>query len=326
MRVLVTGGAGYIGSHTVLKLKEAGHFTVGYDNLSKGYRELILSDEFVEGDINNSPLVKETLKKYEIDAVMHFAAFAEVGESMKEPAKYFLNNSVGTVIFLNTMLETGVNNFIFSSTAALFGYPEKNPIEEDFPLIPVNAYGESKLLVEKVLRWYSEIHGFNYASLRYFNAAGADPRLRAGELHDPETHLIPLAIQTAFGQRDSLSIYGADYNTKDGTCIRDYIHVDDLARAHILALEYLAKENKSNIFNLGCQKGYSVREVADVVKEITGKDFKIIETARRPGDPDTLIASSAKIKKMLGWNPEFDDLKKIVKTAVDFYKKHNRLS
>lgn len=326
MRVLVTGGAGYIGSHTVLKLKEAGHWTVVYDNLSKGYKGQAFGDEFVEGDIHNSQQVKEALKKYDIDAVMHFAAFIEAGESMKDPSKYFLNNSVGSITLLGAMLESKVNNFIFSSTAALFGYPDKIPIEEETPLNPVNAYGESKLLVEKVLKWYSDIYGFNYISLRYFNAAGADKKLRTGERHDPETHLIPLAIQTALGERKSLSIYGTNYDTPDGTCVRDYIHVEDLADAHVLALAYLAREKKSNIFNLGSEKGYSVRQVIDVVKEVTGRDFKVIETKRRLGDAPTLIASSAKIKKILGWNPEFNDLRKIVETAVNFYMKQNDLT
>lgn len=324
-RILVTGGAGYIGSHTVLKLKEAGYFTVVYDNFSKGHEEFVFSDELVKGDIHNSKLVKETVKKYNIDAVMHFAAFIEAGESMQKPEIYFRNNSVGTMILLQALLECGIMKFIFSSTAALFGYPDEIPISEDATLIPVNAYGESKLLIEQVLRWYSEIHGFNYVSLRYFNAAGADERLRTGELHNPETHLIPLAIKTAYGERESLSIYGTDYNTKDGTCIRDYIHVNDLADAHVLALKYLESENSSNIFNLGCEQGFSVREVINIVKEITKIDFKVIETKRRPGDPEKLVASSDKIKNMLGWNPKFNDLKKIVESAVNFYKKSNNM-
>lgn len=320
MRILVTGGAGYIGSHAVLKLREIGHFTVVYDNLSKGYREFIFSDKFVKGDIQNKKLLKNTLKKYNIEAVMHFAAFIEAGESMENPSKYFNNNSVGTLSLLDAMIETGVNNLIFSSTAALYGYPDRIPIPEDSPLVPVNPYGESKLIIEKVLKWYSEIYNLKYISLRYFNAAGADEKLRTGEMHNPETHLIPLAIKAAFGELDALYLYGTDYKTKDGTCVRDYIYVGDLVDAHLLALEYLLKEKQSNIFNLGCEIGYTVREVINIVKEITGKDFKVIETERRPGDPEILIASSQKIKKMLGWNPKYD-LRETVKSAVDFYKK-----
>ncbi len=325
MKVLITGGAGYIGSHTVLKLKEAGHFTVVYDNLSKGYRELIFSNEFVQGDIHNKRLLIEVLKKYKIEVVMHFASFIEAGESMEKPSKYFNNNSVGTLSLLDAMITVGVKNFIFSSTAALYGYPDKIPISEESPLIPVNPYGESKLIVEKILKWYSEIYDFNYISLRYFNAAGADEEMRTGELHNPETHLIPLAVKTAFGERDCLYIYGTDYNTKDGTCIRDYIYVGDLADAHLLALDYLIQEKKSDIFNLGSEKGYTVREVIDMVKEVTGKDFKVIETERRYGDPEVLIASSQKIKAMLGWKPKLENLKKIIETAVNFYKKWNKI-
>ena len=324
MRILITGGAGYIGSHVVLKLKQAGHFTVVYDNLSKGHRELVFSD-FVEGDIHDAELIKDTVKKYEIDAVMHFAAFIEAGESMEKPEKYFTNNSAGTLCLLNAVIETNVKYFIFSSTAALYGFPDIIPIGEDTSLMPVNPYGESKLIVENILKWYAEIYDFNYISLRYFNAAGADRDMRTGELHDPETHLIPLAVKTAFGERDSLSIFGTDYDTEDGTCIRDYIHVEDLADAHLLALDHLAENNKSDVFNLGSEKGYSVRQVIDAVKEASGKDFEVIETDRRPGDPETLIASSGKIKKTFGWKPQYDDLNKIISTAIDFYRKWNKI-
>jgi len=324
MRILITGGAGYIGSEVTLKLKESGHFTVVYDNLSKGYKQLIFSDKFVKGDIHNKKLLKKVLKKYKIEAVMHFAAFIEAGESMENPSKYFNNNSIGTISLLDAMVETKVKYFIFSSTAALYGYPDKIPIPEDSPLIPVNPYGESKLLVEKVLNWYSEVYGLRYISLRYFNAAGADEQLRTGEMHKPETHLIPLAIETALGKREQLYIYGTDYNTKDGTCVRDYIYVGDLADAHILSLDYLVRENKSDIFNLGSEKGYTVKEVVEVVKQITGVDFKVVETERRPGDPETLIASSGKIRRVLGWKPKFDDLEKIIETAIKYYKSGKR--
>ena len=325
MNILVTGGAGFIGSHTVLKLKEKGHFVIVYDNLSKGYKELIFSDIFVEGDIHNKELLKEVIKKYNIEGVLHFAAFIEAGESMKLPSKYFNNNSVGSIALLDAIIESNVKFFIFSSTAALYGYPDKIPITEDSPLHPVNAYGESKLIVEKVLKWYSQIYGLNYISLRYFNAAGADEKMRSGEMHRPETHLIPLAIQAAFGEREKLYIYGSDYNTKDGTCIRDYIHVSDLAEAHLLALDYLTTEKRSEIFNLGSENGYSVREVINVVKEVTGKDFIVEETERRAGDPEILIASSQKIKSVLKWEPKYKDLKEIVATAVNYYKKWKKI-
>ncbi len=328
MNLLITGGAGYIGSHTVLQLKQAGHFTVVYDNFenSDGSNKFLLGDEFVKGDIADSRKVEETLKKFKIDAVLHFAAYIEAGESMKDPAKFFRNNSSGTFSLLETMIRCGVNRFIFSSTAALFGFPDKVPIVEDSPLKPVNAYGESKLLVEKVLSWYSELLGFKYVSLRYFNACGADAALRTGEAHIPESHLIPLALQTAYGARKEFFIHGTDYKTPDGTCVRDYIHVSDLAKAHLLALEYLVKENKSDIFNLGSETGYSVREVVESVKKVTGKSFQVTEGPRRPGDPDILVASSAKIRKKLGWKPEYRNLESIIRTASDFYKKWNKLN
>ena len=326
MDILVTGGAGFIGSHTVLKLKEQNHFVVVYDNLSKGYKELIFSDEFVEGDIHNKELLKDVFNKYKIEAVLHFAAFIEAGESMQNPSKYFNNNSVGTLALLDAMVESDIKYFIFSSTAALYGYPDEIPIKEDTALHPVNAYGESKLIVEKFLKWYSDIYGLKYISLRYFNAAGSDEKLRTGEMHRPETHLIPLAIQAAFGEREKMYIFGTDYTTKDGTCIRDYIHVSDLASAHILALEYLVSENRSDIFNLGSEQGYTVREVIDVVKDVTNIDFPVEEAPRRPGDPETLIASSQKIKSVLNWKPLYNDLNKIVSTAVQYYKKWKNIS
>jgi UDP-glucose 4-epimerase len=228
-------------------------------------------------------------------------------------------------MFLDAMMKAGVRNFIFSSTAAVYGLPKKTPIKEDFPLQPVNAYGESKLLVEKALRWYSDIAGLKYAALRYFNAAGADEKLRGGERHDPETHLIPLALKTAYGERESLSVFGTDYPTKDGTCVRDYIHVSDLADAHVLALDFIVKEKKSGIFNLGSEKGFTVKEVVEVVKEVTKKDFKVIEASLRPGDPTVLVASSEKIRKILGWEPVRSDLKKIVQTADAYYRDWKRV-
>lgn len=324
MRVLVTGGAGYIGSHTVLQLRESGHFTVVYDNLSTGHKELVYSDQFVKGDIQNEILLMNTIQQYKIDAVMHFAAFIEAAESVSDPLKYFNNNLKGTINLLNCIIKSGVKYFIFSSTAALYGHPEKIPIDEESLLQPINPYGESKLLIEKILYWYTNTYDIKYISLRYFNAAGADFKTRTGELHYPESHLIPLAIQTAYKKREKLYIYGTDYNTPDGTCIRDYIDINDLAQAHILALHYLKEKKQSNIFNLGSEKGYSVKEVIEIVKTVTNIDFPVIETKRRKGDPDILIASSKKIKKILNWKPQTTDLYSIVESAVKWYKKHNK--
>jgi UDP-glucose 4-epimerase len=320
MNILVTGGAGYIGSHTVLKLKEKGHCVIVYDNLSKGYRELLHGDEFVEANVNLRDMVRQVCHDFGVDAVLHFAASIEAGESMRDPVKYFNNNTVNTLLFLDAMMRAGVRNFIFSSTAAVYGLPERTPISEDFPLQPVNAYGESKLLVERTLKWYSDIAGLKYAALRYFNAAGADEKLRSGERHDPETHLIPLALKTAYGERESLSVFGTDYPTKDGTCVRDYVHVSDLAEAHVLALDYIMKEKKSEIFNLGSERGFTVKEVIKVVKDATKRDFKVVETGRRPGDPAVLVASSEKIRRTLGWKPSSSDLEAIVRTADAYYR------
>ncbi len=321
MRLLITGGAGYIGSNTVLKLKEAGHYTVVIDNLSKGYEDLIFSDKFIKADIHNKELIKQIIKEHKIEAILHFAAYIEAGESMEKASKYFNNNSVGILKLLDAMIETDVRYFIFSSTAAVYGYPEKVPVKEDAKLEPVNVYGESKLIGEKLLKWYDEVYGIKYISLRYFNAAGADRKLRAGELHNPETHLIPLAIKTAMGLRDKLYIYGTDYPTRDGTCIRDYIFVEDLAYAHVLALEYLVRNKKSDIFNLGSERGYTVKEVIEKTKEVTGIDFKVEEAPRRPGDPAILIASSEKIKEKLGWKPEVNSLEEMILTAYKWHKK-----
>jgi UDP-glucose 4-epimerase len=326
MRVLVTGGAGYIGGHTVLALKARGHEVTVLDDLSKGYREPFFGDYFVEASVADSDKVRKTVKERGIEAVLHFAAFIEAGESMQFPGKYFLNNAAGTLSLLESLRLEGVDKLIFSSTAALYGIPDSVPIREDSALKPVNAYGESKLLVEQALRWYSEIHDFRYVSLRYFNAAGADEHLRCGERHRPETHLIPLALQAAYGERPRLSLFGTDYRTKDGTCVRDYIHVSDLADAHVLALDYLASGGKSQRFNLGNGQGFSNREVIQIVKSVTGKDFPVIETDRRPGDPETLVASSERIRTELGWKPRFADLKGIVNSADAFYKKWKGLA
>lgn len=318
MNILVTGGAGYIGSLMVLQLIEKGYNVVIIDNLSKGHKKLIFSDKFYKVDIRNKDKVKEIILTNKIDMIIHFAAFIEAGESMKNPAIFFNNNTVGSLNLLDAAIETGVKYFIFSSTAAVYGYPDKVPVKEDAKLNPVNVYGDSKLFVEKILKWYNEIYGLNYISLRYFNACGADKQLRTGEMHEPETHIIPLAIKTALNKRDKFYIFGTDYNTKDGTCIRDYIHVEDLVDAHILSIDYLLNTNKSEIFNLGSETEYSVKTIVNAVKKVTKVDFPVIETDRRPGDPDILIASSKKIKKMLGWSPQYNDIEKIIYTAYQW--------
>lgn len=321
MRVLVTGGAGYIGGHTVLALKARGHDVTVLDDLSKGYREPFHGDRLVVASIADTEAVRKALRDHGIEAVLHFAAFIEAGESMKLPGKYFLNNTAGTMALLEAMRLEGVGMFIFSSTAAVYGLPDEVPIREEAALRPVNAYGESKLMVERMLRWYAEIHGLRHVSLRYFNAAGADPDLRCGERHNPETHLIPLALQAAYGERPSLAVFGTDYPTKDGTCVRDYIHVSDLAEAHVLALDRLAAGGGSACFNLGNGQGFTVREVVEVVKEVTGRDFPVVESPRRPGDPAVLVASSERIRRELGWVPRFPDLKEIVRTADRYYRR-----
>ena len=320
MKILVTGGAGYIGGVVSQELIRAGHKVVIYDNLSHGYRAAVSPQaEFVEGDIADREKLDQLLGRSSVDAVMHFAAFIELGESMKVPEKYFRNNSANTLTLLEAMLAHNVKRLVFSSTAALYGTPERTPISEEEPMRPTNAYGESKLLVEQMLSWMNRIHGVHYASLRYFNAAGATDDL--GEAHEPESHLIPLVLQTAFGKRESISIFGADYPTTDGTCIRDYIHVTDLAAAHLLALEALGARDKL-IYNLGNGRGFSVREVIEVARKVTGREIKAIETPRRPGDPAVLVASSEKIRKELKWTPQYPDLEHIIGSAWKWMLKH----
>jgi UDP-glucose 4-epimerase len=322
MNVLVTGGAGYIGSVVVAELVRAGYSVVVYDNLSKGFRAAVPSGvELVIGDIADHDKIGETIKRHAIDAVMHFAALIDVGESMKEPERYFRNNTASTLSLLETMLEHKVMRFVFSSTAALYGEPENIPIRESDPLRPTNAYGESKLLVERMLAWFNRIHGLRYASLRYFNAAGATGNL--GEAHHPESHLIPLILQVALGQRQAISIYGTDYPTKDGTCVRDYIHVSDLAHAHVLALEGLGSHDHL-IYNLGNGRGFTVREVIEVARQVTGHPIPAVETPRRPGDPAVLVASSEKIQQELKWRPQHADLQQIVSSAWGWHRAHPR--
>jgi UDP-glucose 4-epimerase len=323
MRVLVTGGAGYIGSVVADELLQAGHDVVVFDNLSRGHRQAVPRNaELVVGDLADRGGLEQLLRSRRIDAVMHFAALIEAGESMKAPEEFFRNNTSNALTLLEAMLAARVMRFVFSSTAALFGNPERTPIEEDDPVHPTNAYGESKLLVERMLAWFHQIHGLRYASLRYFNAAGAS-RPDQGEAHQPETHLIPRILQVALGRAEHVNIFGTDYPTRDGTCIRDYIHVSDLARAHLLALEALASESSSRlIYNLGSGQGFSVREVVEVAREVTQHAVPVIESPRRAGDPAVLIASSKKIRRDLGWQPRFPDLKAIVESAWQWQRTH----
>lgn len=321
MKILVTGGAGYIGSHVVKALGEKGAAILVYDDLSKGHRDAVLYGELVVGDLADQALLSQTLRAFKPDAVMHFAAFIAVGESVREPVKYYCNNAANTLNLLRGMLENGINKFIFSSTAAVYGSPGKALITETEPLKPINPYGHSKVFVEKALEDMSASQGLRYVSLRYFNAAGADPGARIGERHQPETHLIPLALKTAKGERKNLEIYGADYPTPDGTCLRDYIHVDDLAEAHLVSLDHLSGRGKSEVFNCGYGHGYSVREVIDTARKVTGVDFTVENIQRRPGDSPALVADSSRLKKALNWNPKYDDLEYIIKTAWEWEKK-----
>jgi UDP-glucose 4-epimerase len=315
LRILVTGGAGYVGGTVARILAQQGHSIVVYDNLCHAARKMIPAGvEFIDGELSDRPGL-ENLLASGFDGVMHFAALIEAGESMKKPEIYFRNNSASTLTLLEAMLATRVHRLVFSSTAAVYGEPESTPIREDAPLHPTNAYGESKLLVEKMLTWMYRIHGFPYASLRYFNVAGA--AAGTGEAHEPESHLIPLVLDVALGRRDKIKIYGDDYPTPDGTCIRDYIHVEDLAAAHLLAFEALSVPRQL-IYNLGNGSGFSVREVIDTARRITGRPIPAEVVPRRPGDPAVLIASSEKIEKELGWKPRHTTLDTIVKSAWDW--------
>lgn len=319
--ILIVGGAGYIGSHLNKEINKRGYETVIFDNLSYGHEEFVKWGTFERGDLGNIDDIKSILNKYPIEAVMHFAAFTYVGESVKDPQKYYLNNVKNTLNLLQAMLEENVKQFIFSSTCATYGNPVEIPITENHPQNPINPYGRGKLIVEQILKDYSAAYGLNYASLRYFNAAGADPDGDVGELHDPETHLIPLILDVAAGKRENVKIFGTDYDTPDGTCIRDYIHVTDLADAHILALKYLQDNQESDVFNLGNGNGFSVKEVIETAREITGNEIKAVEAERRQGDPPILIGSSHKAKEVLKWKPKYGDLSQIVETAWNWHKK-----
>lgn len=318
--ILVTGGAGYIGSHIGKKLAEAGYNVIVLDNLSKGHREAVLKGKLIVGDLADMDLLDRIMKEEEIEGVIHLAADSLVGESMEKPGKYYRNNVANGLNLLEAMVNNGVKYIVFSSTAAVYGEPEEIPITEEHPTNPENTYGESKLFFEKMLKRYDEIHGLKYVSLRYFNAAGADLSGQIGEAHDPETHLIPIVLQKALGIRDKLYIFGDDYPTKDGTCIRDYIHVEDLADAHILAVEALAEGMESRIYNLGNGEGYSVKEVIEVAEEVVGMEIDAEIAERRPGDPAVLVASSDKIKRELGWKPLYPDLRTIIESAWRWHK------
>jgi len=319
--ILVTGGAGYIGSHVVKELLRQGHKPIVFDNLQTGHRKTTKDALFIEGDLSDQKKLKETFQAYQIDTVIHFAADSLVGESVQNPLKYFNNNVKNSLILIEIMEEFKVKKIVFSSSAAVYGEPKEIPITEEHPCAPTNPYGETKWIFEKILEAFHVAGKIDYISLRYFNAAGADPEGGLGEDHSPETHLIPLVIQAAL-DGTPVPVYGTDYNTPDGTCIRDYIHVTDLANAHILALRKLEQENISGIYNLGNDNGYSVREVIETVKKVTGRKIAAVDSPRRPGDPARLVASSDKIKKELGWTPKYPDLETIVETAWEWHKKH----
>lgn len=324
--VLVTGGAGYIGSHAVLALKQAGYDVLILDNLVYGHQDLVeqvLQVEMIVGDTADRTLLDQLFASYNIAAVMHFAAYAYVGESVSDPGKYYQNNVTGTLTLLEAMNAAGVKNFVFSSTCASYGVPKTNPIPEDHPQDPINPYGRSKYMVEQILDDFDHAYDLRSVRFRYFNACGADPEGRLGEDHNPETHLIPLVLQTALGKRESISIFGTDYPTPDGTCIRDYIHVTDLADAHVLGLKYLLNGGETAIFNLGNGNGFSVREVIDVARQVTGKEITAVECDRRPGDPPALVGSSEKARSMLGWQPQYADLPTIIRHAWDWHQKRH---
>lgn len=323
MKILVLGGAGYIGSHTVRELIDAGEDVVIADNLETGHIEAVHPKAvFYQGDIRDRAFVDKVFDSEKIDGVIHFAANSLVGESMTNPLKYYDNNLYGTKVLLESMVAHGVDKIVFSSTAATYGEPESIPILESDRTEPTNPYGETKLSMEKMMKWTGVAHGLRYVALRYFNACGAHVDGEIGEAHNPETHLIPLILQVPNGQREKISIYGDDYDTKDGTCVRDYIHVTDLAQAHILAMKYLVNGGESNVFNLGNGVGFTVKEVIETARKVTGHPIPAEITPRRGGDPAQLIASSAKAKEVLGWNPEHADLEEIIATAWKWHKAH----
>ncbi len=323
MAILVLGGAGYIGSHTVYELVDAGRDVVVVDNLLTGFRQAVHPKaRFYQTDIRDRAALDKVFQTESIEGVIHFAASSQVGESMSDPLKYYDNNLYGTTVLLQSMVANGVKHIVFSSTAATYGEPERVPILEDDPTHPTNCYGETKLAMEHMMRWVSGAHDLHYVALRYFNACGAHPSGQIGEAHDPETHLIPIILQAAAGTREAVSIFGDDYPTRDGTCVRDYIHVTDLAQAHILALDYLLQGGENNVFNLGNGVGFTVKEVVEAARTITGQPITANLSPRRSGDPAQLVASSEKAKTVLGWKPQYADLNVILSTAWAWHKNH----
>ncbi|WDF52018.1 UDP-glucose 4-epimerase GalE [Paenibacillus sp. KACC 21273] len=322
MAILVTGGAGYIGSHTVADLLERGEEVVVIDNLLTGHREALLGGTLYEGDLRDKELLARIFAENEITAVIHFAASSLVGESMQNPFKYYDNNVYGAMCLLDAMQQAGVKKIVFSSTAATYGEPEKVPIEESDRTEPANVYGETKLMMERMMNWFDKVHGIRYVALRYFNAAGAHISGKIGEDHRPESHLVPLVLQTALGQREFISVFGEDYPTEDGTCVRDYIHVSDLADAHIKSVEYLNNDGASNVFNLGNGQGFSVKQVIETAVKVTGRDIPVKFEARRSGDPAVLVASSEKARSVLGWKPSYHQLEDIISGAWQWHESH----
>jgi UDP-glucose 4-epimerase len=324
--ILVTGGSGYIGSHAVLSMQRRGYRVIILDNLVCGHRDLVesvLKTELIVGNTGDRPLLDQIFRDYAIDAVMHFAAYTYVGESVTEPDKYYRNNVVGTLTLLEAMVAAGIKSFVFSSTCATYGEPEEIPIREENPQNPISPYGTSKLMIEWILKDFERAYGLQSVIFRYFNAAGADPDGNLGEDHRPETHLIPLVLMAALGLRESIAVFGNDYATPDGTCVRDYIHVSDLADAHVLGLEYLLAGGKTDVFNLGNGNGFSVQEVIDAARVVTGKEIKTIAAERRPGDPPTLVGSSEKARQILGWQPQYADLTTILSHAWVWHQKRH---
>ena len=327
MKILVVGGAGYIGSHMVLQLLEKGHDVVVLDDLSYGHRENVAQAvQFIQGSIADQALLEQIFQQHAVDAVMHFAAFIQVGESVHQPDKYYRNNVVHTLTLLDAMRRAGVMRFIFSSTAAVYGSPEYTPIDLKHPKGPINPYGLSKWIIEQILQDYDHAYGFKSICLRYFNAAGFDAKGRLGENDDPKTHLIPLVMRAASGRREDIKVFGRDYDTPDGTCVRDYSHVTDLCQAHVLALDYLCREDTSRQFNFGNGQGFSVQQVIDVARQVTGKPIKVADAERRAGDPAYLIADASEARKVLGWQPQFTTLESIVETSWAAEKAYTGLS
>jgi UDP-glucose 4-epimerase len=315
MKVLIVGGAGYIGSHMAKMLLSRGHEVVTLDDLSSGYRDAVVGGEFVEGNVGDRALLDVLMTRHSFDGVMHFASFIQVGESVQQPGKYYQNNLAATLELLDAMVRHKVKHFIFSSTAAIFGEPDYVPIDEAHPQAPINPYGKSKWMVEQILADYERAFGLRYTCLRYFNAAGADPDGLLGERHVPETHLIPLLLQVASGRRESIQVFGRDYDTVDGTCVRDYIHIVDLCEAHLLALDRLIRGEQSAAFNLGNGQGFSVQQVIDAARKVTGKDIPARDSPRRAGDPAKLVADSTSARNMLGWHPRYPELEIIIRHA-----------